>query len=262
MDPGPCTESPCRGIHWSHSGLDGTDDPVVVLIHGSLDRMAGMALVARELAGEASVLRFDRRGYGDSWNHEGPFTARDNARDVEMLLGGRRAILVGHSFGGNVALAAASMLGDQINGVSTYETPLSWLPIWPSGTAGGRAVAAGPETAAEEFMVALIGRDKWERLPSRTKDARRREGRTLVEELGDLRTSAPWDPAAVRCRVLAGHGSRARDHHALGAKVIADSIDGAEVVVIDGAGHGAPTSHARAFVQQLVRPHLVSRSSP
>lgn len=228
--------------------------------------MSGMALVARELAGEARVLRFDRRGYGDSWHHPGPFTARDNARDVAMLIGERRAVVIGHSFGGNVALAAAEMYPQQILGVSTYETPLSWLSIWPAGTAGGRAVAAGPETAAEEFMVALIGRDKWDRLPAKTRDARRREGRALVEELGDLRHDAPWDPGRVTCPVLAGHGSRAREHHALGAKLIAEAItsarvaeatSSARVVVLEGAGHGAPTSHARAFVDQLVRPHLV-----
>ncbi|MFM9083665.1 MAG: alpha/beta fold hydrolase [Actinomycetota bacterium] len=231
---------------------------MVVLIHGSLDRMAGMALLAREIAPVAHVLRFDRRGYGDSWMHPGPYTATANARDVEMLLAGRRALLIGHSFGGNVALAAAEMLGDQILGVSTYETPLSWLPIWPAGTAGGRAVTAGPETAAEEFMVALIGRDKWDRLPGRTREARRREGRALVGELGDLRVSAPWDAGRIACRVLAGHGTEAREHHVRGAQWIVDNVPGAELVVLEGAGHGAPTSHPAQFSAALVMPHLAA----
>lgn len=230
-----------------------------MLIHGSLDRMAGMALVSREIAPVARVVRFDRRGYGDSWDHPGPFTARDNVADVEMLLGGRRGILVGHSFGGNVALAAADVLGDQVVGVSTYETPLSWLPMWPSGTAGGRAVEAGPETAAEEFMVALIGRSRWDRLPERTRAARRREGVALVAELGDLRKNAPWDAALVTCPVLAGHGSEAREHHAEGARQIAAMIPTARVVTIEGAGHGAPTTHPRQFFDALVRPHLTER---
>lgn len=229
---------------------------MVVLIHGSLDRMAGMARLARGISRTHQVLRFDRRGYGDSWQHPGPFTARDNARDVEMLLAGRRAVLIGHSFGGNVALSAAETLGDQILGVSTYETPLSWLPIWPAGTAGGRAIEVGPEAAAEEFMVALIGRDRWEDLPERTKVARRREGRALVAELGDLRSRAPWDPAKVGCTVLAGHGTRALEHHARGARWIAEVVAGARVVVIEGAGHGAPTTHPREFIDALVEPHL------
>lgn len=229
---------------------------MVVLIHGSLDRMSGMALLSREIAASARVLRFDRRGYGDSWEHPGPHTARDNARDVELLLSGRRGILIGHSFGGNVALAAAEILGDQILGVSTYETPLSWLSTWPSGTAGGRAVEAGPETAAEEFMVALIGRSRWDKLPERTRAARRREGVALVAELGDLRRNAPWDPALVGCPVLAGHGSEAREHHASGARHIAGMIGTARVVTIEGAGHGAPTTHPRQFVEALVTPHL------
>jgi len=218
--------------------------------------MAGMALLAREIAPVARVLRFDRRGYGDSWGHPGPFTARENARDLEMLLGGRRAILIGHSFGGNVALLAAELLGDQVLGVSTYETPLSWLPIWPEETAGGRAVSVGAETAAEEFMVALIGRDKWDALPERTQRARRREGPALVGELSDLRMGAPWDASRVTCRVLAGHGTKARDHHVGGARWIVDNVERAEIAVLEGAGHGAPISHPAQFTAMLVTPHL------
>ena len=215
-----------------------------------------MARVSREIASVARVARFDRRGYGDSWEHPGPFTARDNAHDVEMLLAGRPGILIGHSFGGNVALAAAEMLGDQVVGVSTYETPLSWLPTWPAGSAGGRAVEAGPDRAAEEFMVSLIGRGRWDALPERTRVARRREGVALVAELGDLRRHAPWDASSVTCPVLVGHGSQARDHHVDGARQLATMIPTARIVTIDGAGHGAPTSHPRQFVEALVMPHL------
>ena len=215
-----------------------------------------MTRLAREISRTHAVLRFDRRGYGDSWKHPGPFTVRENARDVGMLLAGRRAVLIGHSFGGNVALAAAEMFGDQILGVSTYETPLSWLPTWPAGTAGGRAIEAGGDSAAEKFMVALIGRVRWEGLPERTKVARRREGRALVAELGDLRSGPPWDPASVTCPVLAGYGTEALDHHAAGAHWIAGAVAGARVVVLDGAGHGAPMSHPRQFVDALVSPHV------
>ncbi|MGA0863293.1 MAG: alpha/beta fold hydrolase [Ilumatobacteraceae bacterium] len=236
--------------------MDGSNGPLVVLIHGTLDRMSGMARLARIVAAEHSVLRFDRRGYGDSWDHPGPFTVAGNVDDVVALVGRRDAVLVGHSFGGNVALAAAARLGGQCAGVSVYETPVSWNSWWPTTSAGGRGIAAGPEMAAESFMVALIGEDGWRRLPERTKDARRREGRALVEELGTLRLGAPWTAELITCRVLVGRGSRASAHHVRGAEWIAESCGTTDPVVIDGAGHGAHMSHPAEFHRMLVAPHF------
>lgn len=240
---------------------DGSSDtlpmePIVVLIHGTLDRMSGMARLARLVADTHPALRFDRRGYGDSWDHPGPFTVAGNVEDVVTLLAGRKAVLVGHSFGGNVALAAAARLGSQIVGVSVYETPVSWNDWWPRDSAGGRGVAAGPEAAAEMFMVALIGRETWERLPSGTKDARRREGRALVEELGTLRMGPAWKAAEIGCPVIVGRGSRASGHHIRGAQWIADEFGVSGPVVIEGAGHGAHVSHSADFYASLIVEHL------
>lgn len=245
------------GIHWSESGPEvGSDGPLVVLIHGTLDRMSGMARLARVVAHTHPVLRFDRRGYGDSWEHPGPFTVSGNVEDVLSLVGPREAVLVGHSFGGNIALAAAARLGAQCAGVSVYETPVSWNSWWPTNSAGGRGIAAGPQQAAESFMIALIGAESWERLPDRTKEARRREGRTLVEELGTLREGAPWLPEGVACRVVVGRGSRASAHHVMGADWISGLFGDGRPIVIDGAGHGAHVSHPSEFHDLLIAPHL------
>ena len=52
------------------------------------------------------------------------------------LLDGRRALVFGHSYGGNVALAAAARHPELVVAVAVYETPLSWLDWWPGTTAG------------------------------------------------------------------------------------------------------------------------------
>lgn len=234
------------------------DKPLVALIHGSLDRSAGMARLARALATRARVLRYDRRGYGRSWPHAGPFSVADQVDDLVECLRGRSAILVGHSYGGNIALAAAERLGDKVLGVSTYETPLSWLDWWPADTAGGMSIDAGPEMAAERFLVRLVGQEVWNSLPERTKAARRREGVALVGELGSLRLAPPWSPSGVRCTVLCGVGSRARDHHRRAGEWLSAACDRADLVVIDGAGHAAPNTHATEFSTLLVEPHLAA----
>ena len=227
-----------------------------MFIHGSLDRSAGMARLARLAQQTHKTLRFDRRGYGRHHGHPGPFTVAGNVDDVETILDGQPAVLVGHSYGGNIALAVAERLGTQIRGVTTYETPLSWFEWWPRGTAGGAALAAQPEEAAEIFMIRMIGEKRWNELPQTTKDQRRQEGRALTGELGDLRQGAPWNGANISCPVICGHGSRAQPHHVEGATELTRLIRNSRLQEVQGAGHGAPISHPKQFFDLLVTPHL------
>ena len=174
--------------------------------------------------------------------------------DLTEILAGRTAVLFGHSYGGNVALAAAARLGSQIRGVATYESPLSWLEWWPTSTAGAESIAVGPAEAAERFMVRLVGQETWDCLPERTREHRRREGVALVGELGALRAEAPWDAGSVHCPVRCGHGTMGSEHHARGAKWLLDNLRLSTMVTIDGAGHGAPNSHPDAVATELILP--------
>ena len=212
--------------------------------------------MARHLQSDFSILRYDRRGYGKSVHHSGPFSVADQADDLTALLDGRPAVLFGHSYGGNVALATAEKLGSQILGVSTFETPLSWMSWWPSTTAGAIGIAAGEESAAESFMIRLIGQKRWDALPERTKQDRRREGPALVGELGSLRQHAPWRPENITCRVICGYGSKGLEHHQKGAQWLADNLSDTSLVGIVDAGHSAPMSHPKQCVAALVLPHF------
>ena len=62
------------------------DGPRVALVHGAMDRAAGLAKVARRLDDRAHVLRYDRRGYGRALHHPGPFTIEANVDDLIGLL--------------------------------------------------------------------------------------------------------------------------------------------------------------------------------
>ena len=105
-------------------------------------------------------------------------------------------------------------------------------------------------------MRRLIGDRRWEELPEKTKLARRREGPALSQELRTLREAPPWNPELITCPVLAGYGTKALPHHAEGAHWIAENVSHGNVVVLEGAGHGAPNSHPKEFVELLVNPHL------
>lgn len=243
-----------EGLIFIEEGLE--NGPLVVLIHGSLDRASGMLRVSRHIQKKAHVIRWDRRGYAKNVEHSGPFSVPGNVEDLVQILNDRPAILVGHSFGGNIALATAARLGDQVLAVSTYETPLSWFDWWPKSTAGATSLSVPPEEAAEAFMIRLIGKRRWSELPDRTKDERRREGPALAAELQSIRDSVPWKAEEIGCPVLCGYGSRGLEHHQKGAMWLGDHLSRAKSVIVEGAGHGAPNSHAEEFTKLLIQPHL------
>ena len=225
------------------------DAPHIVLVHGSLDRSAGMAKLSRRLEDRFRVTRYDRRGYGRSMPHAGPFDMDAQVDDLVSVITAAnmtpaRCVVFGHSYGGNVALATAQRYPALVGGVVVYETPLSWLPWWPGTTAGGdaRAWEHDPPGAAERFMRRLIGDARWERLPEATRAARRAEGPALVGELGSLGRQQPWSADEISAPVLAMRGELGPAHHEQGMGVLAGWFGG-EVVTIPGARHFGPNTH-------------------
>ena len=176
--------------------------------------------------------------------------------DLARLLGGRRALLVGHSYGGNVALTLGAQQPQLVAAIVVYESPMSWEPWWPGTTGGGAALAAGRDggRAAEVFMRGLVGDAAWDRLPERTRDKRRAEGEAMLGELSDLRRNRPWIASEITCPVMIGRGTNGRPHHQDGARQLHEQISGSQLVTLDGCRHDAPLSHPQLFTEQLIEP--------
>ncbi|MFZ9016959.1 MAG: alpha/beta fold hydrolase [Ilumatobacteraceae bacterium] len=244
-----------------------TDGPPIALIHGSLDRSAGMLKLSRRLDEEFRVTRYDRRGYGRSVDRSGPYGMSEQVADLLAVLSAaspepRRWLLVGHSYGGNVALTLADRRPDLVAGVVVYESPMSWASWWPHDTAGADAVAwrADPEEAAERFMRRLVGDDRWDRLPPAPRAARRREGPAMVGELLDLRERAPWVPERIVAPVLAMFGTSGREHHRKAVAELGRTLPDAEVAGVDGARHFGPNTHpvpVAAMIRSFVARRIV-----
>ena len=247
---------------WSQTAGEQTA-PLVLLIHGSMDRSAGMLKLSRQLDQRFQVVRYDRRGYGRSYPHQGPFGMQAQVDDALHILDGRRALVVGHSYGGIVALSLAAHHGEQTVGVVVYESPLSWQPWWPGSTAGAVAVAAAgqPQRAAEQFMRRLIGDQRWDSLPESTRQTRRNEGIAMVNELADLRMHAPFSADQIRVPVVAGYGSSGAAHHRRGMEFLVDQLADAQLVEMANCRHDAPLSDAALFCSVMIDP-LVQRVEP
>jgi len=101
-------------IHYLDWGND-TATPFI-LIHHNQSNAHTWDFFARRIRDRYRVIAMDMRGHGDSdWAGEGNYTTEHHASDVAALirhLGLTRAILMGGSTGGRVALVTAATLPD------------------------------------------------------------------------------------------------------------------------------------------------------
>src|ERR1700722_13781565 len=129
--------------------------PIVVLVHGSLDRSSSFTRVLRRLDDLHTVV-YDRRGYHGSRDALPINTTLDgHIDDLLEVIGGRPAVVVGHSYGGAVTLGAALRAGQEgpIHSIGVYEPPMPWLGLWPNrppaSTGGSEPTGAEPPDPAE-----------------------------------------------------------------------------------------------------------------
>ncbi len=108
-----------HGVHVLRQGAAG---PVVLMIHGASANAREFSwTLAPRVSGDMRVLMPDRPGHGYSDRFEDAETlgaqARQMAGVLEALAPGEPAVIVGHSFGGSVALRLALDRPDLVSGL-------------------------------------------------------------------------------------------------------------------------------------------------
>jgi pimeloyl-ACP methyl ester carboxylesterase len=242
----------------------GRGAPLVVLVHGSMDRHTSFARVRYRLTGTCHVVSYDRRGYAGSRAVKPPAGGlEDHVEDLEAVLAGRRATIAGHSYGGNVVLGLAARRPDLVGSAFVYEPPLAWRPEWPHlGTKPPAFRGVSSEEAAEGFLRRMIGDERYERLPVKTKDEVLKDGDALVAELTAIRLDgAPYDPAQIELPVLVGLGGNSDERHRKAAISLAAELPHGSLHEVSGARHGGHQSHPGQFAT-LVEAAVVLAADP
>lgn len=161
---GKKSDTPEAAIHIVHS-KDGTriaylstgGGPSVLVIPGVLSMAADYTAFARHLAGHFTVHTLERRGRGESGPQGDDYSIVKECDDVLALQAGTDAtLLVGHSYGGLIALEVARN-NTTFTHIAIYEPgvsidgsmPVSWMPGYEKNLAAKKDL-----DAFVEFLLA------------------------------------------------------------------------------------------------------------
>jgi pimeloyl-ACP methyl ester carboxylesterase len=247
--PSDAAEAASQTSTRQEAGLE-FDSPTVIFVHGSLDRSTSFMRTARRLE-DLAVVIYDRRGYSRSRALKPVATdIETHVEDLFDVIAGRQVVVVGHSLGGLIALAAAQRDPDLVRAVGAFEAPLPWYDWWPNRS---RAfISEDPGDFAQGFFERVAGAGSWARLSEKGKTARRADGPALVAELAAIRADrALVDLELIRVPTFAGRGSKSLEHHRHAAGIVAQTVPGAQLIEIEGAAHGAHLTHPDAFATMV-----------
>ena len=214
---------------------DDPDAPVIVLVHGVLDSSLSFEGAIAELAPEYTVVTYDRRGWGNSRDATRAQTLDDHAHDVIAAIGGRRATVVAHSFGGAVALLAASLRPDLVAALAVFEPTLAWVEWWPDQ----ETIREQAQHVQHHFRAGLEGH------PRLTPEEKAADQAMLANELTLVR-EPPFSLVDVAVPLLIGRSTLTTPWHVDSAGRLAE-LFAADLVIIEDAGHTAHRTQPKAF---------------
>ncbi len=254
----------------------GTAGAPAVLVHSTGMSSKQWKRLAARLDGSHRVLLPDLIGYGESspWPQGEVFHWHLDVLGLEAVLDtlSEPAHLVGHSYGGLVALTAALHRPEAVRSLSLVE-PVAYGVLYAAGDAATlRSLDAEPITAptlpdepgaGERWLTWFVdywnGPGAWAQLPERarasflsTVDVCYGEVRSL---LSDRTPPAVW--ATLAAPTLLVRGERSPDGARRVAEALSQCIRGAVLRDVEGAGHMAPITH-ESVVSAMIEAHIAA----
>lgn len=251
----------------------------VVCLHSSTGSHAQWRTLADALAGRCATIAPDLHGHGRSpaWPAQVPSTLHVDAHGASGCWPAaddgsapRGVHLVGHSYGGAVALQIALCQPRRVRSLTLYEpVPFGVLRGCAKGDPAfgeiediARSVAAllrggDPEGAARTFVNFWGGAASWEAMGATQRAAVLARIGTVPRHFAAL-FRATWSRRLLACLtmpVLLIQGANTRAPARRVAEWLADALPQARRVEIADAGHLGPMTHAPRVAAAIVR-HL------
>jgi pimeloyl-ACP methyl ester carboxylesterase len=256
--------------------IEGDGDEAVVFLHASASGISQWRAYQQVLSDRYVTAAVHLYGYGGTTPWRRPH--RQRLADQAGLVGtviraiGRPTHVVGHSFGGAVALETARQFQDVVS-VAVYEPTAFWLlqtevpECWEEISGVVRAVKTGVASgdlggAASGFVDYWARGRQWERMSDRQR-ATVASAMASVAHEADALTSPPADPDAWLADVPAPTlVMQAQDSPAPVREVarLLTEHGRRQLHVVDSGGHMAPVTNPAAVLAAL--PPFLDRSSP
>ncbi|MDP2311842.1 MAG: alpha/beta hydrolase [Pseudomonadota bacterium] len=243
--------------------VDRGEGPPVVLVHSSGLSAQQWGPIVPRLAERHRVLAPDLLGYGKSapWPDPDRFDLAADLAIVRAVIesAGTPVHLVGHSYGGVLAMRAAMDLPAHVRSLAVYEPVAFHVLVGrdPDAEADLARVDDGTLLDArtggdlawvEKFIDYWGGDGAWARLHPTRQAALLAVGRKAfleVRSLMELKLAAEDWRIATPTLVMAGTRSPSAARSV--CRVLAESLPDARLEVFEGAGHMAPVEEARRF---------------
>jgi pimeloyl-ACP methyl ester carboxylesterase len=270
-DIGKLIRLPSGDLQWRR---DGTRGPQLVLLPGLSESMHVWDRLTGPLARRDRVIRFDLLGHGGSAKPSGGYAIEDQAHRLDQALKElrvNRAVLVGHSLGGLVAVALSRRDPGLVRRLVLIDAPptessrkqpltqtLATLPVL-----GEAAWRLAPDSMLRNGLESAFAPGY--PVPDQSvRDLKRMTYTSFADSAkapeAFLKTaSLPGRLSGLRPPVLAIFGSEDQRiaHSAFGAY---RGLRGVRIQVISGAGHTPIIERPRAVVRSIL--HFVGPSSP
>jgi pimeloyl-ACP methyl ester carboxylesterase len=241
----------------------------VILLHSSGSSGAQWRALSAQLSPRYRVVAPDLYGYGSTapWPGNGAFSLAHEAELVLALLDqvGSPVHLVGHSYGGAVALRVARAHADRVRSLAVYEPVAFHLladrsEITALAQDVARAVACGDYIGGfASFFDYWSGAGSWDAIPPAKRAAMAARLPKVALEFHAALTEpahlADFEALAVPTMLLQGARSPRPTRRI--CELLAHVMPDARLITLNDAGHMAPLTHPDQ-VNALIAAHLNS----